>query len=121
MLQKIQQAREELQRAKSSLQVDEEGGRAGGIEIEDYDDSDDVIVGYGTAPSHYYGGNSLSPCTSMHEDDEEEGGRLAQSTVEVELIQSTVLRGNAGTATGAGVNARQLEYSVDEPSSDDEA
>lgn len=110
MVRKIQQARDELARAKDTL-------KSSTVEIESYDDSNDVIVGYGSAPSNYYGGDSLSPCPSMHDDDDDEDQQLMHSTVEVELIQSTVMRG------GGGSNAPpvQVAYSVDEPSSDDDA
>jgi len=113
MVRKIQRARDELAKAKISLE-------SSTLEIESYDDTDDVIVGYGNAPSNYFGGDSLSPCPSIHDDDDDDalGGsrQLAQSTVEVELIESTVLRGGAGVMPSA-----QIVYSVDEPSSDDEA
>lgn len=113
MVRKIQKARDELAKAKISLE-------SSNLEIESYDDTDDVIVGYGNAPSNYFGGDSLSPCPSIHDDDEDDAlgdsRQLAQSTVEVELIESTVMRGGVGVMPAA-----QVAYSVDEPSSDDES
>lgn len=109
MMRKIQKARDDLVKAQTMKQNTI-------IDVDDDDDSNDVIVGYSSTPSHYYGGDSLSPCPSLHDDDDEEEGverEHQQSHVEVELIQSTMLGGGQEGSV-------EHEYSVDEPSSDDE-
>lgn len=99
----------------------QENATTASLQIDEYDASHDIIVGYGSPPTqlHYYGGDeSLSPCPSLHEDDEEEH-RHGVSHVEVELIQSTVL--DARSQHHTNTDEDEVEYSVDEPSSDDEA
>lgn len=106
MIERIQKARDDLDVAKRSLQQDS-------IESDEYDNnSDDVIVGYDFS-RNYYGGDDLSPCPSMHDDDDDVDDRCQQSSsfVEVELIQSSALE-----IRNCDI---EQEYFVDEPSSDE--
>ena len=68
-------------------------------------------MGYGSPPANYFGGDSLSPCSSVYEDDERED-KHHQSYLEVKLIESTALNMDE--------NIAGEDYVVDEPSSDDE-
>lgn len=61
----------------------------------------------------------MSPSSSLDEQDDEAEHYHAVSYVEVELIESKV--GCAGDSAAGGVDVSHGQYSVDEPSSDDEA
>lgn len=99
MLRKIEQSRRELESAKKSAEES-------ALQLEDWEEDGD---------GHFGGGDGLSPCPSLDDSDAEEGQsepHAARSFLEVELIESKV--GNVQ------LGAVSVEYSVDEPPSDDE-